>query len=170
MKKFIYTVIILVCSVSIVSCDDFLTTDNKSNVTDKEYFSTKAGFESLVSNAYETLRDIYASSSYPTFFHAGTDMYADGRSFINDELHEYETLNPENSTMKNLYTACYKGIRAAYAVKYYAADAIIDEALRNKCVDETRVLAANYYYILVNTFGGVPLMKEYVADAQTGYP
>lgn len=170
MKKFIYTAIILVCSISLVSCDDFLTTDNKSNVTDKEYFSTKSGFESLVANAYSTLRDIYAATSYPTYFHAGTDMYADGRSYINDELHEYETLNPENSSMKELYTACYKGIRAAYAVKYYAADANIDESLRNRRVDEARVIAAHYYYLLVNTFGGVPLMKEYVSDAQVGYP
>lgn len=170
MKKFVYIVILLISSVSLVSCDDFLTTDNKSNVTDKKYFSTKSGFESLVSNAYETLRDIYASSSYTTYFNAGTDMYADGRNYINDELHEYETLNPENSVMKELYTACYKGIRAAYAVKHYAPDAAVDEFLRNKRVDEARVLAANYYYILVNTFGGVPLMKEYVANAQTGYP
>lgn len=170
MKKFVYIVILLISSVSLVSCDDFLTTDNKSNVTDKKYFSTKSGFESLVSNAYETLRDIYASSSYTTYFNAGTDMYADGRNYINDELHEYETLNPENSVMKELYTACYKGIRAAYAVKHYAPDAAVDEILRNKRVDEARVLAANYYYILVNTFGGVPLMKEYVANAQTGYP
>lgn len=170
MKKFIYIAILLVFSAWMVSCDGFLTTDNKSNVTDKEYFSTKSGFESLVSNAYETLRDIYASSSYTTYFNAGTDMYADGRNYINDELHEYETLNPENSVMKELYTACYKGIRAAYAVKHYAQDAEIDEILRNKRVDEARVLAANYYYILVNTFGGVPLMKEYVANAQTGYP
>ena len=103
------------------SCEDFLTTDNKSNVTDKEYFSTKTGFESLVSNAYSTLRDVYAVSSYTTYFNAGTDMYADGRNYINDELHEYETLNPENSVMKELYTACYKGIRAAYAIKHYAA-------------------------------------------------
>lgn len=170
MKKFVYIVILLISSVSLVSCDDFLTTDNKSNVTDKKYFSTKSGFESLVSNAYKTLRDIYASSSYTTYFNAGTDMYADGRNYINDELHEYETLNPENSVMKELYTACYKGIRAAYAVKHYAPDAAVDEILRNKRVDEARVLAANYYYILVNTFGGVPLMKEYVANAQTGYP
>lgn len=49
------------------SCEDFLTTDNKSNVTDKEYFSTKTGFESLVSNAYSTLRDVYAVSSYTTY-------------------------------------------------------------------------------------------------------
>ena len=154
MKKYIYTAVILVGFVLTTSCEDFLTTDNKSNVTDKEYFSTKTGFESLVSNAYSTLRDVYAVSSYTTYFNAGTDMYADGRNYINDELHEYETLNPENSVMKELYTACYKGIRAAYAIKHYAADAVIDENLRSRRVDEARVLAANYYYIWVNTFGG----------------
>ena len=52
MKKYIYTAVILVGFVLTTSCEDFLTTDNKSNVTDKEYFSTKTGFESLVSNAY----------------------------------------------------------------------------------------------------------------------
>ena len=75
MKKYIYTAVILVGFVLTTSCEDFLTTDNKSNVTDKEYFSTKTGFESLVSNAYSTLRDVYAVSSYTTYFNAGTDMY-----------------------------------------------------------------------------------------------
>ena len=170
MKRIIHILTILVCSISMMSCEDFLTTDNKSNVTDKEYFSTKTGFEFLVSNAYAKLRDIYAGSSVPTYFNAGTDLYADGRSRINDQLHEYETLNPENSSMKELYEKCYQGIRAAYAVKHYAPAANIDDAFRNKRVDEARVLAAHYYYLLVNTFGGVPLMKEYVSDIHTGYP
>ena len=56
--------------------------------------------------------------------------------------------------MKELYTACYKGIRAAYAIKHYAADAVIDENLRSRRVDEARVLAANYYYILGKYFRG----------------
>ena len=74
MKKYVYTIMILICSISIVSCDDFLTTENKSSVTDKDHFSTEAGFETLVNNAYEKLRGIYATSSYTTFFQAGTDM------------------------------------------------------------------------------------------------
>ena len=168
MKK-LYITLIAICSVLCTGCEDFLTTDNKSNVTDEKYFSTKSGFESLVSNAYETLRTIFADSSFPTFFNAGTDMYADGRMYINDELHEYETLNPENSVMEEFYTACYDGIRAAYAVAYYAPRAAVDEALRLKRVDEARVVAAYYYYLLANTFGGVPLIKEYVSAAQTGY-
>ena len=35
MKKYIYTAVILVGFVLTTSCEDFLTTDNKSNVTDK---------------------------------------------------------------------------------------------------------------------------------------
>ena len=58
MKKYIYTAVILVGFVLTTSCEDFLTTDNKSNVTDKEYFSTKTGFESLVSNAYIILMKV----------------------------------------------------------------------------------------------------------------
>ena len=72
--------------------------------------------------------------------------------------------------MKDLYTYCFNGIRAAYAVKYYAAGAAVSDDLRNKRVDEGRVIAANFYYILVNTFGGVPLIKEYVENIETGYP
>lgn len=170
MKRIIYIAIILICSVSIVGCESFLTTENKSSVTDKDHFSTEAGFENLVANAYEKLREIYKESGYTTKFQAGTDMYGDGRLTINDELHAYETLNPENSSMKTLYTNCYQGIRAAYAVKHYATDANISEALRKKRVDEARVVAVQFYYLLVNTFGGVPLMKEYVADIETGYP
>lgn len=170
MKRIIYIIMIWICSGTIVSCDDFLTAENKSSVTDKDHFSTETGFETLVANAYERLRDIYAVSAYTTYFQAGTDMYGDARNKINDELHEYETLNPENSSMKSLYTDCYKGIRAAYAVKHYADGANISDALRKKRVDEARMVAVQFYYLLVNTFGGVPLMKEYVADIETGYP
>lgn len=170
MKNTIYIITILICLTSIVSCEDFLTTENRSSVSDKDHFYTESGFETLVNNAYQTLRDIYAVSSYTTYFQSGTDVYGDGRSRINDELHEYETLNPENSSMKSLYTSCYKGIRAACAVQYYAPNANISEDLRKRRVDESRVVAVQFYYILVNTFGGVPLIKDYVSNIETGYP
>ena len=170
MKKIIYTIMILISSVTMISCEDFLTTENKSNVADLDHFSTNIGFESLVANAYKKLRNIYAASDYTKFFQAGTDMYGDGPNKIDDGLHAYETLNQESGTMKTLYTNCYKGIRAAYAVKYYADNANISDELRKKRIDEARVLAVQFYYLLVNTFGGVPLIKEYVANIETGYP
>lgn len=168
MKKYILSAITM--ALALTSCNNYLDVDNKSNVSDQQYFSTKSGFQNLLNNAYESLHDIYASSSYEAYFQAGTDLYADGRSQNEVGLHRYETLSPENSTMKSLYQNCYKGIRKAYAVVNYAEIANVDAATKNSAVAQARVLAANYYYILVNTFGGVPLMKEYVQNAEIGYP
>lgn len=169
MKKYILSAITM--ALALTSCNDYLDVDNKSNVSDQQYFSTKSGFQNLLNNAYESLHDIYANNSYEAFFQAGTDLYADGRSENEVGLHQYETLTPENSSMKTLYQNCYKGIRKAYAVVHYAEIAnSVDDATKKSSVAQARALAANYYYILVNTFGGIPLMKEYVQNAEIGYP
>lgn len=170
MKRHINIFLCLALAMATASCNDFLDADNKSNVSDTQYFSTSSGYKTLLNDAYESLHDVYASSGYTSYFQAGTDLYADGR-FKNDEgLHQYETLTPENSAMSSLYKACYSGIRKALAVVYYAKSANVDETIRQRYVMEARALAANYYYILVNTFGGVPLMKEFVENADYGYP
>ena len=45
-------------SIALTGCDDFLTPDNKSSVTDVEYFTTADGFQSLVNDAYAQLSAI----------------------------------------------------------------------------------------------------------------
>ena len=97
-------------------------------------------------------------------------MYADARNKMNEALNTYETLTPENSDIKNLYTYLYSGIRAANSVSYYAQSAKVDDATKNKLVGEARVLAAYEYYLLVNNFGGVPIMKDFITTADMGYP
>ncbi len=70
----------------------------------------------------------------------------------------------------NLYTYLYSGIRAANSVSYYAQTAQVDEKTKGQLVGEARVLAAYEYYLLVNNFGGVPIMKDFLTTADTGYP
>lgn len=171
MKKVLYSVALAACCLGgMTSCSDFLDVRNKTNVSDKEAFGDKQGFENLVNTAYQRLQNIYAAPLFTSCFSAGTDMYADGRNKMNEQLNTYETLTPENTDIKNLYTYLYQGIRSAYAVPYYAATASIDEGLKKKRVDEARVLAAYEYYLLVNNFGGVPLMKDFLTASATGYP
>lgn len=152
------------------SCSDFLDASNKSNVTDKQTFATKEGFNSLVNDAYQHLQNVYAAPLFTSCFSAGTDMYADARNKMNEPLNTYETLTPENTDIKNLYTYLYAGIRAANSVSYYAQTAQIDDKTKGQLVGEARVLAAYEYYLLVNNFGGVPIMKDFLTTADTGYP
>ena len=171
MKKILYSVALAACCMgTMTSCSDFLDASNKSNVTDKQTFATKEGLNDLVNDAYQHLQNVYAAPLFTSCFSAGTDMYADARNKMNEALNTYETLTPENSDIKNLYTYLYSGIRAANSVSYYAQTAQVDEKTKGQLVGEARVLAAYEYYLLVNNFGGVPIMKDFLTTADTGYP
>lgn len=155
---------------TMTSCSDFLDASNKSNVTAKQSFATKEGLNNLVNDAYQHLQNVYAAPLFTSCFSAGTDMYADARNKMNEALNTYETLTPENSDIKNLYTYLYSGIRAANSVSYYAQTAQVDDKTKSQLIGEARVLAAYEYYLLVNNFGGVPIMKDFLTTADTGYP
>lgn len=171
MKKILYSVALAACCMgTMTSCSDFLDASNKSNVTDKQTFATKEGLNNLVNDAYQHLQNVYAASLFTSCFSAGTDMYADARNKMNEALNTYETLTPENTDIKNLYTYLYSGIRAANSVSYYAQTAQVDDKTKGQLVGEARVLAAYEYYLLVNNFGGVPIMKDFLTTADTGYP
>ena len=171
MKKILYSIALAACCVgTMTSCSDFLDASNKSNVTDKQTFATKEGFNSLVNDAYQHLQNVYAAPLFTSCFSAGTDMYADGRNKMNEALNTYEILTPENEDITDLYTYLYSGIRAANSVSYYAQTAQVDEKTKGQLVGEARVLAAYEYYLLVNNFGGVPIMKGFLTTAGTGYP
>ena len=171
MKKILYSVALAACCMgTMTSCSDFLDASNKSNVTAKQSFATKEGLNNLVNNAYQHLQNVYAAPLFTSCFSAGTDMYADARNKMNEALNTYETLTPENTDIKNLYTYLYSGIRAANSVSYYAQTAQVDEKTKGQLIGEARVLAAYEYYLLVNNFGGVPIMKDFLTTADTGYP
>lgn len=171
MKKILYSVALAACCMgTMTSCSDFLDASNKSNETAKQSFATKEGLNNLVNNAYQHLQNVYAAPLFTSCFSAGTDMYADARNKMNEALNTYETLTPENTDIKNLYTYLYSGIRAANSVSYYAQTAQVDDKTKSQLIGEARVLAAYEYYLLVNNFGGVPIMKDFLTTADTGYP
>lgn len=171
MKKILYSVALAACCMgTMTSCSDFLDASNKSNETTKQSFATKEGLNNLVNDAYQHLQNVYAAPLFTSCFSAGTDMYADARNKMNEALNTYETLTPENTDIKNLYTYLYSGIRAANSVSYYAQTAQVDDKTKSQLIGEARVLAAYEYYLLVNNFGGVPIMKDFLTTADTGYP
>ncbi len=54
MKKLLY-IAVLAGTFALTGCDDFLTPDNKSAVTDKDFFTSKDGFPTIVNDVYATL-------------------------------------------------------------------------------------------------------------------
>jgi starch-binding outer membrane protein, SusD/RagB family len=153
----------------LVSCSDFLDADNKQNVASDDYFNTSAGFETLVNFAYAQMKPLYDGD--PAIFCSGTDLYQRGRNAMTEPgLNNYKDLTPENTTVYNFYVNCYKGIQAANCVLYYAETTDARAETKAIRIAEARFLRSFFYFELVQQFGGVALVKDYVKTIMTNVP
>ncbi|WP_341228098.1 RagB/SusD family nutrient uptake outer membrane protein [uncultured Arcticibacterium sp.] len=146
---------------SLTSCEDFLTEENKSNVTAESYYITSAGFESLLNANYSQLREIYGGD--PWLFAAGTDLYAEGRSQEPVGLSQYRDLNPSSSGVDQLYNTCYRAIQLANQAIHYSGITEQSSSISTS-VGEVKFLRALAYFNLVQTYGGVALVKDYINE------
>lgn len=155
MKKSIFILGIVAALFS--SCNDFIEEESKSFVEADETYKTASGFQLLVNTNYAWLKGIYGGD--PWLFVAGTDMYAEGRTAEPAGLSQYSQLIPSAEGVDQLYTSCYQLIQSVNKTVYYST---VTEQTTNVpiMVGEARFLRANAYFLLVQTYGGVPIVTE----------
>lgn len=157
MKKIL---IFIAYIVFLSSCEDYLKEDVRSFVPTDDLYKTKLGYEGLVNASYSSLRDIYKGDPY--IFCAGTDMYVEGKEIQPEGISEYQSLTSLEPTVKDFYFSCYKSIQLINAALYYNNPVTtIPQATLDQYQGELRFLRAFDYFLLVQTFGGVPVVKDY---------
>ncbi|PWB24358.1 RagB/SusD family nutrient uptake outer membrane protein [Flavobacterium sp. HTF] len=164
MKKIAIFIAILAATLS--SCSDFIEEDNRAFGSAEQYFLTGAGFESLVNTNYAALKDIYGGD--PWLFEAGTDMYSEGRNQEPEGLSKYLTLSSSSQGVDQLYRTCYTAIQQANKGIYYSGITEKTSTLDTR-VGELKFLRANAYFLLVQTYGGVPVVLENYNTAVTSF-
>ena len=137
-------------------CSDFLKEENKSNIISDEYYATAEGYEKLINAAYSSLRTVYAD---PWVFCAGTDMYVEGRTQQPVGLSEYRNLIADDNEVLTFYTSLYKGIQLINTAIYFN-DKTAQTANLNARKGEMKFLRAYYYFLAVQTFGGVGIVTD----------
>lgn len=141
------------------ACNSFLEEENKSNVSTDDYYKTVEGFEALVNAAYGTLRDVYGGDPY--LFCAGTDMYVEGRNYQPPGLSEYRFLSPSEDEAGELYISGFQSIQTCNMALNYS-DIVENYSELGQRIGELKYLRANYYFLLVQTYGGVTLTTEFI--------
>jgi len=155
MKKSIFILGIIAALFS--SCSDFIEEESLSFVEADETYKTASGFQLLVNSNYAWLKGIYGGD--PWLFVAGTDMYAEGRTPEPAGLSQYTQLIASAEGVDQLYTSCYQLIQSVNKTVYYST---LTEQNSNVpvLVGEAKYLRANAYFLLVQTYGGVPIVTE----------
>lgn len=155
MKKIILT---LVFATSLFnSCNDFIEEESLAFAPADEAFRTAAGYQLLANSNYAWLKGIYGGD--PWLFVAGTDMYAEGRTPEPAGLSQYTQLIPASDGVDQLYMSCYQLIQSVNKTVYYSS---LTEQTPSvpEIVGEARFLRANAYFLMVQTYGGVPIVEE----------
>ena len=149
----------LVCcglSATLTSCNSVLDEQPRSQF-DPTFFTTKAGIEGGLTSLYAHLRYFYGNGYYLNSLETGTDEYtyaqsADG-NFKDADLSGVGSMTPENSIAGGCWGAAFANINTASGIIENGAAAGIDDAL----LAEAYFFRAFDYFILVQTYGGVPL-------------
>ena len=149
----------LVCcglSTTMTSCNDVLDEQPRSQF-DPTFFTTKAGIEGGLTSLYAHLRYFYGNGYYLNTLETGTDEYtyaqsADG-NFKDADLSGVGSVPPTSTVAGGAWGTLFANINTCSGVIENGEAAGMDPAL----LAEAYFFRAFDYFILVQTYGGVPL-------------
>ena len=147
----------LVSSLVIVGCSDALLDETPRSVYTPDFFNTEAGINGGITGMYAHLRYIYGNAYYYNSCQTGTDETTYGQSadgnFKDADLSGVGQLTPSTSRTDAIWGECFKNINSASGVLKYGTEAGFSPTL----LAEANFFRAFDYFLLVQTFGGVPL-------------
>ncbi len=154
------------------SCADFLEEENPGTVFGDEFYTTSSGFESLVNVNYSSLRGIYGGD--PFVFTLGTDLFTSGRGnppAVGLLNYQELTAAEVNGTqfVRMFYQDLYNAIQLANNALHFRETVEPFPQLEAR-EGEVRFLRGLYYFLLVQSFGDVPLVTERVTEVQLSFP
>ncbi len=167
----------LVVVLGLVGCSDFLTTEPKGQLTTENFFTTADQAKEATNATYAMLRNWQVH----VFAYLGmTDITSDDAtkgSTPSDAgfLGELDAIvfDPGNGAFNDTWQGYYQGIYRANVAIQNIPNIDMDATLRARLVAENEFLRAYYYFFLVRSFGGVPLITaplkpgEYYQDRAT---
>lgn len=158
--KIIYTSMVAMLSLALLlgSCSDDILEEEPRGVFTPEFFTTELGVQGGLTYLYENLRTIYGFAYFMSTSETGTDEYAPAQS-ANNNFFDLDFAGQGNLSSESGYVigrpwgAAFPAINTASGIIENAEAVGLDQSL----IAEARFFRAFYYFLLVQTYGGVPL-------------
>ncbi|MBP4136774.1 RagB/SusD family nutrient uptake outer membrane protein [Flavobacterium geliluteum] len=158
MKRYIFKNLIIgsVVLFSFAGCSDILE-EKPHDFYEPGYFKTEQGVLQGLTSHYAHLRYIYGQAYFYNASQTGTDeatygQQADG-NFKDHDLSGVGVINPNSSRSDVLWNNSYNDINTASGIIENGAAV----GISNSLIAESKFFRAFDYFLLVQTFGGVPL-------------
>ncbi|TKB96641.1 RagB/SusD family nutrient uptake outer membrane protein [Pedobacter cryotolerans] len=142
-----------------ISCKKQLDSEYRSNLG-PEYFLTADGLQAGLNSSYATTRFFWGSEGFTSSQVAGTDEVVRGGDGGLD-FHNYTNINAQNGTLQGVWDNSFVPINNLNGILEFGPQANVTEARKTQLLGEAKFLRAFYYFLLVQTFGDVPLKLKY---------
>ncbi|MDR6783249.1 RagB/SusD family nutrient uptake outer membrane protein [Pedobacter africanus] len=155
MKKITYLLMIIAC-LSASSCKKFLATDPQDFISPENYYQTEEHLNLALNGVYVPL---YSRPVYGSVYSAKMNMCADEAFYARQEIGmRTNSHGAGDSELEALWKGMYTGIDRANALLANLHKPTMDEGKRQIIRGEVLFLRGYYYFMLVQNFGGVPLV------------
>ena len=163
MKSIYITSFLIVLAVMFTSCKkDFLQEVNQSGITADPFYSTVTGMESLVNSCYTPLRFWFGKEGGASLTELGTDLFLKGGDNHHPQIATYDPIsfNSQNEALKLYWERFYAAVNNCNsAIARLDASPLAPEVKKLR-IGEVHFLRAMYYWLIVETWGGVHLTTE----------
>ena len=161
MKKIkikLLSITILFAALLFDSCTEEILEEEPRGTFTPEFFTTELGVEGGLTYLYQNLRSIYGFAYFINLGETGTDEYAPAQSADNNfydlDFSDQGSLGSDSGfTIGRPWGASFPAINTASGIIENAAAVGLDDAL----IAEAKFFRSFYYFLLVQTYGGVPL-------------
>jgi len=155
LKASIFSIVML--ALLMVSCSEDILEETPRSTYEPSFFQTEAGVLGGLTSMYAHLRYVYGQAYYYNTTLTGTDevTYAQSadQNFKVMDVSGQGNITPQDSRADVLWGTAFSNINTASGIIENAAEVGISDALTS----EARFFRAFDYFLLVQTFGGVPL-------------
>jgi starch-binding outer membrane protein, SusD/RagB family len=147
------------------SCTKLLEEHPQSQIV-PSFFTTPSGILGGISGVYNDIRSLWGTEGFSQQTVGGTDENIMGASNSAQQFFNYNGLTSSNLN-GSFWNNAYQDINTLNGVLKFGAEAEIPAATKDLYLGQAKFLRAFWYFHLVQTFGDVPLHKEFITVASS---
>ena len=166
MKKILY---IAIFSFLFISCEDDLDQKPISDIGANNFYSNTDDFENAINGTYSSL-SIYPNMQFYLSEMRSDNMYGVTATGVRpyEQINNFDLNLSPNEQVRDNWDNDYKGIfRANTVLERLNAEAVPEEATRNRMEGEAKFLRAFFFFDLVRFYGKVPLIDRAYTPEET---
>ena len=161
--KSVYIALLTISALSLISCEkDFLKEENRSGITADPFYSTATGMEALVNTCYTPLRFWFGKEGGASLTESGTDLFLRGGDNHHPQIATYDPIsfNSQNEALQLYWERFYAAINDCNTAIARIDESPLSADVKKLRKGEVHFLRAMYYWLIVETWGGVHLTTE----------